>query len=233
MSTWLIYKHENVLNGKVYIGLTKYTMEARWSKHCYSARCKPEGHFHHAIAKYGREVWESEVLVDGLPTEEEALAKEMYYVEVYDSMREGYNSTEGGDYNPMMGAAKADSVRKQRISRKVPTHKLYNVITSKSFEGYVGDLAKSLELGASAFSGVVAGKQRSAHGWVLDTPANRNYKILNRYWFVHDTYGTDYATIDEMVRKYPSITSRGNLSGVVYGTRKSHQGWQIIHKDKK
>ena len=34
---YIVYKITNVLNGKIYIGITTRTLEERWQQHCYDA----------------------------------------------------------------------------------------------------------------------------------------------------------------------------------------------------
>ena len=95
MSTIGIYKIENKINGKVYIGQSQNIFK-RWSVHgninkagnCKMAIAK-------AITKYGVENFKFEILE--LCTKEELNIKEIYWVSVYDSYKKGYNSTTGGD----------------------------------------------------------------------------------------------------------------------------------------
>lgn len=92
--TGFIYKITNKVNGKVYIGQTKYTIEARWKQHQYK---KDKTHFHNAIRKYGVENFIVEQLEECEISELDS--KEIYYIAKYNSFKEGYNSTIGGDGN--------------------------------------------------------------------------------------------------------------------------------------
>lgn len=88
---YCVYAHINQINGKMYIGQTK-SIQDRW---------KPSGYYHcvkfyRAIQKYGWENFEHIILKDNL-TKEEADKYESYYIELYNSIEDGYNLSGGGD----------------------------------------------------------------------------------------------------------------------------------------
>lgn len=64
MSVWCIYVHALVVDGRRYVGQTKYTMEARWKLHVRSVYKTFAGgsRFTSAIRKYGSEAFSHEVL---------------------------------------------------------------------------------------------------------------------------------------------------------------------------
>lgn len=228
MKTWEIYKHTNRITGKSYIGQTCCGSVSRWQKHCYSAFNKPEGYFHKAIAKYGKDVWDMEILESGINNIDECNDKEKEYIAKYNTIESGYNLKLGGAAEVLTEEVKkllTDKIRKYHNTKVVS---LYNIKTKATIQGYPGDICKELGFSPSPFSDIIRGRRRSVKNWVIDTPENRKYKPIVRHWFIHDTLGTDYASLDEMVRKYSSITSRGNLSAVIYGNRSTHQGWRLI-----
>lgn len=98
----IIYKVENLINGKIYIGLTIRTLEARKSQHIRDAlNNKDKNVFHRALRKYGEENFKWEV-IDNAETEEELKEKEIYYISFYNSYihaenSNGYNLTYGGE----------------------------------------------------------------------------------------------------------------------------------------
>lgn len=103
---WLIYKHTNLANGKVYIGQTCQRPEDRWlCGHGYPNN----KHFDRAIKKYGWDLgFKHEILVENIPTLEEANKLEIYYIEKYhsyvkDPFCNGYNLTKGGDNRDNFG----------------------------------------------------------------------------------------------------------------------------------
>lgn len=93
--TGCIYLITNLITKKVYVGLTTREPEIRWQQHEYSGR-NPKYHFHHSIKKHGWENFKPEILAENIPIEELG-DLEMYYIALYDSFNNGYNSTKGGD----------------------------------------------------------------------------------------------------------------------------------------
>ncbi len=95
MKTYIIYRH--TLNNKHYIGYTSQTLEERLEEHIKNSFVdKSERHFHRAIRKYGVDNLMSEV-IDSVMTKEEAVLKERQYIIQYDTFKNGYNMTLGGD----------------------------------------------------------------------------------------------------------------------------------------
>lgn len=94
MKKYLVYCH--TLNGKKYIGYTGKTMEERLQDHIGEALEGSGRHFHRAINKYGVENISSEVLVEDL-TKAQAKKLEEAYIEKFDTFKNGYNMTRGGD----------------------------------------------------------------------------------------------------------------------------------------
>ena len=102
-----VYKWENKINGRVYIGqtLNKYGYKERWKQHIYQAEHNVHNNkFHNAIRRYGVDNFNKEVLKCIEMNDKAELKKaldilEIKYIEKYDSLNNGYNSTLGGDFN--------------------------------------------------------------------------------------------------------------------------------------
>ena len=92
-----IYKIENKLNGKIYIGKTLKTVQERWKEHCHDfkrERCEKRP-LYSAMNKYGIEnffIEEIEQCEANILSE-----REKYWIEYYNSFKYGYNATIGGD----------------------------------------------------------------------------------------------------------------------------------------
>lgn len=90
-----IYKITNKINNKIYIGQTVNTPEKRWKRHIQDSKYL-DTHFARAIKKYGSDNFIVEA-IDTASTKEELNQKEIYWINYYNSAKEGYNSTDGGD----------------------------------------------------------------------------------------------------------------------------------------
>lgn len=120
-----IYKVTNLVNGKVYIGQTRQTIQIRWEQHCFSPYIC---HFHQAIRKYGRENFKVEELCCIDLAEKELSIKlnelEIYYIEKFNSYNNGYNSTKGGEgnfksnYEEIFEIWKQENISIQKLSEK-------------------------------------------------------------------------------------------------------------------
>lgn len=73
-----VYKHTNMVNGKVYIGITMNELNVRFGKN--GSNYKECPYFWSAIQKYGWDAFSHELLMDGL-TKEEAGLKEIELIE--------------------------------------------------------------------------------------------------------------------------------------------------------
>ena len=89
-----IYKITNKVNGKSYIGQTRYTIEFRWKQHQHK---KDNTYFHNAIRKYGADNFIVEKLEEC--NIEDLNEREIYYIAKYNTFKDGYNLTIGGDGN--------------------------------------------------------------------------------------------------------------------------------------
>ena len=99
MKKYIVYKHTNLLNNKVYIGITCQKVNRRWRdgygyKHCT--------YFYHAIQKYGWDNFKHEILFQDL-TKEQAQEKEIGLIKQYKSNNYefGYNLLRGGNLSTL------------------------------------------------------------------------------------------------------------------------------------
>ena len=86
-------------NNKCYVGWTGRTVSNRWQRHKDDAfKNRDNRKFYNAIRKYGTDCWNVETLLE-VSSIEEAKSKEIELIEHFDSYRQGYNATKGGDGN--------------------------------------------------------------------------------------------------------------------------------------
>lgn len=90
-----IYKITNILNGKVYIGKTNKTIKERWGEHKRASIRYPERPLYRAFSKYGFDNFSIEQIEEvPLNIVDE---REKYWIKYYDTYKNGYNATLGGD----------------------------------------------------------------------------------------------------------------------------------------
>lgn len=110
-----VYKIENKVNGKVYIGCSN-NIERRWREHkLYGTSCYGTYHcvLYDSINKYGIENFSFNILEEC--NQEELFEKERYYIDYYDSYNNGYNMTFGGEGNKNFVKINEDILHNIRI----------------------------------------------------------------------------------------------------------------------
>lgn len=122
-----IYIITNTLNNHRYIGMTKKTLNERWSLHKADARRNKPWHLHRAIRKYGEEKFIIGLLEETTATSMEELGKiETAWIA---KLNPEYNMTTGGEGHtgiPMLGEKNGmfnkkhteESKEKMSINRK-------------------------------------------------------------------------------------------------------------------
>ena len=103
----LIYKVTNIINLKIYIGMTKKTLEERIKSHLDSIN---DGtYFQRALLKYGEQSFIWDVIDSTATTINELKNLEKYYISMFKShsTENGYNMTIGGDTSWELGREKS------------------------------------------------------------------------------------------------------------------------------
>lgn len=98
MSEIGIYKIQNKINGKIYIGQS-VNIKKRWTKHrnsyCDTFDHNYNTHLYRSMRKYGIENFEFSIVE--LCLQQELNERERYWISYYNSFFQGYNLTFGGD----------------------------------------------------------------------------------------------------------------------------------------
>lgn len=82
-------------NGKVYIGQS-CNYHSRWREHLREAAIGNNTKVYRAIRKYKIDITAFSIIEENILTQEEANAKEIYYIKKYNSWHNGYNCNSGG-----------------------------------------------------------------------------------------------------------------------------------------
>lgn len=188
----IIYLVTNKVNGKQYIGFTSRNLDRRISDHHARVRYGSKYHFHNALRKYGFDAFDWDVIFEHDDADFTLNAMEPYYIEWFDTLENGYNSTPGGrqptylsgkDHHwygkkhtkatrqkmsqSMRGIPKSDEYKRRMATPIVVT---YPDGTERSFYG-MGFAAKTiseetgLTFGTGDMSMLVRGKYKQYHGF--------------------------------------------------------------------
>lgn len=133
MKKFIVYKHTNKSNGKVYIGITCQKPEHRWNG---GRGYKGNDHFFKSILKYGWSNFKHEILYENLE-ELQAKTLEISLIRFYDSTNpnNGYNISTGGE--SCSGYKHSDEARK-KISEFNKGRKVSDETKKKLSESHKG-----------------------------------------------------------------------------------------------
>lgn len=132
----IIYKITNKINGKIYIGQTRLSLEKRWKKHLYDAKRQGNNKFYKAINKYGAENFAIDIIEEGIKDIEQLNAREMYWIKKYDSYNNGYNSTVGGEVSPMHYEEVRNKVSKSLTGREFSCEHRMRISQARKGKGH-------------------------------------------------------------------------------------------------
>lgn len=112
-----VYKIENKINGKIYIGQTIQPPNIRKSQHLSDLKLKRHGnpYLQHAFDKYGQSNFKFQV-INWVNSQEELDKQETYFIKKFGSLsrNKGYNLKEGGNG----GKLPEETKRKISLSKK-------------------------------------------------------------------------------------------------------------------
>lgn len=109
-----LYKITNTVNQKLYIGITKLTVEQRWSIHVEHSN-NPRYPLQRAIKKYGAHNFQLELLEESEDRSYISALEEPTILQ-YDSRKNGYNVAKGG-YGGDLGAEASEKRRQTILNR--------------------------------------------------------------------------------------------------------------------
>lgn len=170
----IIYKIENIITHEVYIGQTsnskgfdgRYSFSGKDIERVYGYlkgnKDRDERHNQHlrrSIEKYGFDVFKVDKVFDTALTQEELNEKETYYIEKFDSFKNGYNQTYGGDNFPR-GKECKNSKRVCQLSLDGQLIKIWDSAT---------DAHNEIGVCAASVSNVCYGKKLRENGDVAKT----------------------------------------------------------------
>ena len=205
-----IYKITNDINNKVYIGKTIDTIQVRWNHHksdAYAPAHSPKVEkrpLYEAIRKYGIEHFSIKV-VEECPLEE-LDERERYWIEQYQSFKNGYNATLGGDGRPYLD-----------YSLIVKT---YNQLKS------IKQTAEILHIDRSSVSKALLATKSYTSEQIKENANNANCHVVGQY----DLNDNLIATFPSVKAAEAAVPTGRHIGAVCMGKRKTAGGykWKYI-----
>lgn len=235
----IVYKITNLINNKVYIGVTTRTFKKRYKGNL--ARVTHNEHMRSSIKKYGIENFRIEEEFDIAYSMEELNEKEQYYIKLYNSTnpKKGYNKVTGGQWGYVYSREARLNLRRANTQKKV----VYQYTLEGEFVKQYIPLTSVRDFGY-------------CHKTVNDCCLNKTKTSFGYFWSyqqlskqqVIDKVNTDtrtntvtvyqYTSDGKFIKKYSAIHDAGrelnimpqNISHVCNGKRKHCGGfkWSYI-----
>jgi len=187
-----IYKITNRVNGKVYIGQTRFTVEHRFKQHIknYNVEHRMQP-LYMAFAKYGIENFEVET-VEECPIDK-LDEREIFWIAKYNSFKNGYNATLGGT----------------KGCKYFWTDNQYEEIRSMYLSGFTSQkIAEQFGVSAYTIIGILRSMGVKIKGNPLDMNKMEREEFIEWYKngaslkYLADKYNTDKMTVKRFLEKY-------------------------------
>lgn len=226
----IIYKIQNKKTNEIYIGQTthprgfngRYDFKGNGIERVYKKllgnEARNESHNQHlrrSIKKFGFDAFEVVEVFDTANTIEELNEKETYYINLFDSYKNGYNQSFGGDsvsgYERPKSKDCKNSKRICQIGLDGELIKIWDCAT---------DVSNELHIDQSSISMVCSGKRKTAAGFVWvhekDYDPNKNYSRTPQ---IKDRgKGTKPVLLlsenGEILREFYSVINAGKTLGI-------------------
>ena len=198
---YIVYMHKNLMNNKVYIGLTcQYPPEERWRS---GLGYKDQSKFFGAIQKYGWDGFEHIILYDKL-TQEEAYKLEIELIEKYDSINNGYNIQSGGED---IGIWAIENMSDEIYQLDIVD---YHIIDNYSS---ISDAARKYNIAATAISNACKNKWTCCGYYWCKVEEYDSSWCPRKNLQIEAIYKLDKETF-KIIKKYASITSAARETGL-------------------
>lgn len=165
-----VYKITNLINHKIYIGITKRNPKIRFNEHFSNKKEL----LYKAKEKYGKDNFSLEIIEKNIP-EEDIDKKERYYIKLYNSLvPNGYNLSIGGISNKSISNEGKQKLRKCNLGINNPKCHKYILMINKDTNEILNKFGSTRE--AARFLGnenkyrsialCLSGKTKSSHGYL-------------------------------------------------------------------
>lgn len=201
---FIIYKHINKTNGKIYVGQTCQTLSQRWRN---GDGYKNSTYFYHAIKKYGWDNFEHIILECGLD-KNIVNEREKYWIKYYQANDEryGYNLSDGGGTEYLFNQR-----HKENHQKAINSALGISVICLNNKKIYSTMAQATLDTGAEHISDCCKGKMATSG-------KDKNGNAL--YWkYLHEYTGTEHIEIKKQKRKKTTVQCVN--TGIIYDSAKA------------
>lgn len=252
----IIYKIQNLINRKVYIGQTsqvggfddRYSYKGKGIERIYTYHLKCKNlnkpynfHLLRSIEKHGFDTFIVNKILDVAFSQEELNIKEQCWISYYDSFNNGYNNNLGGDGNSgfegLIGKENPSSRTIVQLSMNGEYIKTWECIT---------DVTRKFGFLRSCINSACTGNKKSAYNfmWMYMEDYNKNKENILKYSCNTGKYNqksvVQLSLDGNFVNSFNSITEASlidkkfsvyEISACCRKVKKSHKGYMWIFKE--
>lgn len=215
----IIYKATNKLNNKIYIGQTLYSLAKRKAQHKYSIyELKLKNKFYNAIRKYGWDNFQWEIIFDNVEPENLGHIEKISILK-YDTLKNGYNSTTGGEKYEVSETTRK-KISNANIGKKLSKETKNKI--SKSNSGKIRTKENRLKISA-ACKGIIPWNKGKKYSEEIKNNISIGHSCL---WEIFMPNGS--VKIISNLANYCKVNNlnQGHMISVSQGRLKSHKGYR-------
>lgn len=182
-------------NGKVYIGQSK-NYKNRWREHLKEAIKGNDLKVYRAMRKYNITIEAFSIIEDNITTQDEANVREIYYIQEYDSIKNGYNIAEGGQHgNGLKGEDHPNHILSDDQILEIREIRASKLYTMKEVYSFYDDL-----MSYSGFQKIWLYESRPDIASELNTQELKDFYSIDKRAMLGENHFLSKLTTEEVIK---------------------------------
>ena len=182
-------------NGKVYIGQS-VNHKNRWREHLREATKGNDLKVYRAMRKYNITIEAFSIIEDNITSQDEANTKEIYYIKEFNSIKNGYNITEGGQCgNGLHGECHPNHILTDDQIKEIREIRASKIYTMKEVYAFYDDL-----MSYSGFQKIWLYESRPEIASELNTQELRDFYSIDKRTVKGEKHFLSKLTTEEVIK---------------------------------
>lgn len=182
-------------NGKVYIGQS-VNHKNRWREHLREATKGNDLKVYKAMRKYNITIEAFSIIEDNITSQDEANTKEIYYIKEFNSIKNGYNITEGGQCgNGLHGECHPNHILTDDQIKEIREIRASKIYTMKEVYAFYDDL-----MSYSGFQKIWLYESRPEIASELNTQELRDFYSIDKRTMKGEKHFLSKLTTEEVIK---------------------------------
>lgn len=182
-------------NGKVYIGQS-VNYKNRWREHLREAAGGNDLKIYRAMRKYNITIEAFSIIEDNITSQDEANSKEIYYIQEFNSIKNGYNITEGGQCgNGLYGESHPNHILTDDQIKEIREIRATKTYTMKEVYAFYDDL-----MSYSGFQKIWLYESRPEIASELNTQELRDFYSTDKRAMKGENHFLSKLTTEEVIK---------------------------------